>query len=83
MGFLNQMLDWLVSHKEAILSGIGIVWLVLSKAVSTEKSGPIITAMQAALDAIGKGLLLLGKLVSFLSEILNQLIKSDGVLGKK
>ena len=62
---------------------MGMVWLAVSKFVPNSKAGPIVAGVQKGADLLAKGLLALGGLVQKASHLLSEVVKSDGILGRK
>lgn len=82
-GISDMLLGVLVAHGGVISTGLVIVLTLISKLVSTEKSGPIVTFIQSIFDGLAKLFLSLGKLFAKVAELLAFAVKSDGFMGKK
>lgn len=82
-GVIDQILAWISEHLPTVGSVLGFVWMVVVKLWSNEKAGPVVATMQAWTDAIGKMIVGIGKLVLKLSELMSEMVKSDGMLGRK
>lgn len=68
------------------MSTIGVVLGILfaaAKMVSTEKAVPIVSQVQVIFDSLAKLLFAVGNLFAKGAELLGNLLKSDGILGKK
>lgn len=83
MQILEQVMNFLANNKASIISVLGFVWVFVAKAFSNVNANPVVAALQKALDMVAKIAEVVGKLAEYLSEILAQVIKSDGFLGKK
>lgn len=82
MELINKASEFLSANMGSILSFVGILWGVV-KAVSNSKAGPVVAKLQAGVDAVAKAIEGLGKLLGLVSNILAEIIKSDGFLGRK
>lgn len=73
----------LVSNNYGVaLTVLGVAFAV-SKAVSNEKAGVVVSKIQSAFDVAAKGLQALGGLCASVAALLADVLKSDGLLGKK
>lgn len=66
--------------------GIGAVLaflFLLSKRLSNDKAGMIVSKIQLVFDAIAKLCEMIGKIAMRISQFLADAIKSDGILGKQ
>lgn len=82
MNIFQSAMQYLTEHSTAILSGLGVV-VAIAKMFSTEKAGPVISKVQALVDTAATLVMGLGSLLKMMSDMLANLIKSDGFLGKK
>ena len=82
MSLLSHYLD-VASANQGIIGTVLTVLFGVSKAVSTEKSVAVVSAIQGVFDGLAKGIMMLGQLFTLLANLLGNLIKSDGVLGNK
>lgn len=83
MDLLSHASAYLQANAGSIGTGLGVLWIIVSKFVSNEKAGGIVGFMQKSLDMVAKGCELLGGLANAASQILSKAISSDGFLGKK
>ena len=83
MDFLDTALAYILAHKEMIGGVLAVIWGVVIKFVSTEKAMPVIGTMQTYWD---KGIVIFlkaGELLKAVGEIIFNVLKSDGFMGKK
>lgn len=83
MELLNKALNALLANKEAVIGVLGFLWVFVAKAFSNINANPVVAGLQKGLDLVAKVAELVGKLCAALSEILANVTKSDGFLGKK
>lgn len=83
MGFIQQVVNYL--HENSVMLGslVGFLMLAVSKLYSTEKASLAVKSVQKVFDAGASGLSLVGDLLHSLSDLLANLIKSDGAGGLK
>lgn len=82
---IDQVLKFdglLATNSTAILTVLGVLFS-LSKMVSTEKAPAVVGKIQLAFDSLAKVLTGAGVIIQKLADALSQVVKSDGVLGKK
>lgn len=89
MELINKIIVVLSDNGGAIVS-VGMVLFGIAKAVSNEKasqaSGVLMGAivkLQKIVDAVSQAIALIGVAIAKLSDLLSQIVKSDGFLGKK
>lgn len=82
MNIFDHALNWLVSNGAILGTVLGVLFTV-AKAVSNEHAPKAIAVVQGVVDFVAKIVVSLGQLLAKISEILGNLIKSDGFLGKK
>lgn len=82
-GVIDSILAWISEHLGTVGGVLGFVWMLVVKLWSNEKAGPFVATMQSWTDAIGKMIVGIGKLVLKLSELMSEMVKSDGMLGRK
>ena len=82
MNIFESAMKFLVDNKAVIGTVLGIVF-TFSKAMSNEKAGPAVAAIQGAVDMVAKLVIGLGNVLQIVSSFLADLIKSDGILGRK
>ncbi len=82
MNIFESAIKFLSDNHTVIATVVGIVF-TFAKAMSNEKAGPAVAAVQGAVDMVAKLVLGLGNLLQTISAFLADLIKSDGLLGKK
>jgi len=83
MQTLDNILNGVVNNKEAAVTVLGFIWVLVAKGFSNVNANPIIAGLQKALDAVAKVAEFIGKMCAALSYIISEAIKSDGFLGKK
>ena len=83
MEIVNQIIEFLSSNIGPILTVMSVVMVVISKIFPNANAPKAIAAVQKIVDMGAKIFEVLGKLCKALSDILAQVIKSDGYLGKK
>jgi hypothetical protein len=83
MQLAQQILDLLMAYKGAVSGVVGFIFMLIVKRVSNEKAGPVVSKMQVLCDKVAKGCELLGKMALYMSQLLADLVKSDGILGKE
>ena len=69
-------------NSSVILTVLGVLFAV-SKMISTEKAGPLVSRVQRGFDLLAKLLVNLGAIVQKFADALAQVLQSDGILGKK
>jgi hypothetical protein len=82
LAVLAKMMQAIESQSTIIAVVLGILFSV-SKMVSNEKAPKIVAAIQKAFDFAAKAMNGLGLICEKVAGILADLIKSDGILGKK
>jgi hypothetical protein len=82
MEILDQIIKALSDNSSAIGIVMGILFTI-AKAASNEKAGVIVGSIQKVVDMIASIVVKSGQILSALSNILANMIKSDGILGKK
>lgn len=82
MEVVNHIMSVISDNKAVIGTVLGILFAV-AKAFSNEKAGPVVSKIQAMVDVAAKIVSKCGELLAAISEILANVIKSDGFLGKK
>ena len=82
MNIFESAMKFLSDNRAVIGTVLGIVF-TFAKAMSNEKAGPAVAAIQAAVDAVAKVVAGFGNLLQTISAFLADLIKSNGILGKK
>jgi hypothetical protein len=83
MEIINQIVEFLSSNIGPILTVMSVIMVVVAKIFPNANAPAAIAGIQKIVDmgaSIFEGL---GKLCKALSNILAQIIKSDGFLGKK
>lgn len=73
--------DVLSSTQGIAAMALGVLF-VMAKRVSNEKAGPLVSKIQAGFDVAGNVLEKTGLLCKKIAEILANVVKSDGFLGK-
>jgi len=79
---INSIKSALEQNAGLIGMGLGVLFMV-AKAVSNEKAPKAIQVMQKMFDGVSMFAEAIGGLAKKVSELLANLIKSDGFLGKK
>lgn len=82
MNIFESAFKWLSDNQVTIGTMVGILFAI-AKGVSTEGAPKVVAAIQGAIDMIAKLVSGLGSVLKFISDLLANLIKSDGILGKK
>ena len=82
MNIFESAFKWLSDNQVTIGTMVGILFAI-AKGVSTEGAPKAVAAIQGAIDMIAKLVSGLGSVLKFISDLLANLIKSDGILGKK
>lgn len=82
MNIFESAMKFLTENAGVIGTVLGVLFTV-SKAVSNEKAGPVVSKLQGFFDLAYKLVSGLGSVLKFISDVLANLIKSDGTLGKK
>ena len=82
MDIINQVNGFLGNNSGVILTVLGIIWGI-AKGFSNDKAGAIVGSIQAAVDKVANIVLAVGGILQKVSQILSDVIKSDGILGKK
>ena len=86
---LDQIVQYLTTAQSAVTDNGGTiasvlgVLFVMAKAVSTEKAVPVVSLVQKALDGAASVASKVGDLLHSGADMLANLLKSDGTLGKK
>lgn len=87
MALISKAIDFL--SKPEVMTGVGVVFMVL-KAISNEKASAsaniimkLVAKAQGLLDMVAGAIGLIRKALDALMGILESLVKSDGMLGKK
>lgn len=87
MAVISKAIDFL--SKPEVMTGVGVVFMVL-KAISNQKASEsanilmkLVAKGQAALDMVAGAIGLLRRGLDAIMGILESLVKSDGMLGKK
>lgn len=81
--FIDSALAYISANSGMIGMILGFIWVAIAKIFSNEKAGPVVAAIQKGLDLVAKACEGIGKLAAALSLLLANMIKSDGILGKK
>ena len=82
MNVFESAMKFLGDNMGSISMVLG-VFFSISKVVSNEKAGPVVAKIQVVVDGLAKLVASIGMLLKMISDILANLIKSDGILGKK
>jgi microsomal dipeptidase-like Zn-dependent dipeptidase len=82
MEILDQVIKVLSDNSGSIGIVMGVLFAI-AKAASNEKAGMIVGSIQKVVDMIASIVVKVGQILSALSNILGNMIKSDGLLGKK
>lgn len=82
MNIFDHAMSWIEGHM-MIIGTIGGILFGVAKAVSTEGAPKIIGVVQKTIDMVAKLVSSLGVLLQKLSEILANVLKSDGFFGTK
>lgn len=75
-----------LAYIDGNMSAIGVVLGILfaaAKMISTEKAVPVVSQIQLIFDSAAKLLFAFGNLFAKCAELLGNVLKSDGLLGKK
>lgn len=79
---ISKIEGGLVSQASVIMTVLGVLF-ALSKMISNEKAGPVVSRIQAGFDKLAQAFLGVGNIFKKISEALALVIQSDGILGKK
>lgn len=82
MNIFQSSLQFLSNNGAIIGTVLGIVFTI-AKGVSNGSAGPVVAKFQSAVDFVAVLVESLGKLLKGISDILGNLIRSDGLMGKK
>ena len=77
------IVDFLKDNIGVISSVSGFVFFAVSKLVSNEKAGGIVSKIQVFFNKAASLCLKAGEGLGYVSKILSDVLKSDGILGKK
>ncbi len=83
MEVVSHITDVLSKNYASIVSVGSFILIALSKLVPNSSAGSVMQKVQGAVDLVAKALVSIGALLAKLSSLLGDLIKSDGILGKK
>lgn len=82
MNIFESAFKWLSDNQVTIGTMAGIIFAI-AKGVSNEGAPKAVAAVQSVVDFLAKIVSGLGSVLKFISDLLANLIKSDGFLGKK
>lgn len=82
MEILDNAFKFLSDNKEVILTVVGVLFGI-AKAASNGNAGPIVGKIQKGVDGVAYAAESLGKLLKFISDMLANIVKSDGFGGRK
>jgi hypothetical protein len=80
---LNSVGPWILAHDGTIMSVLGFLLLFLAKVFPNANANPVIALVQKFVDLGAKLCFALGGALKALADLLGNIIKSDGLLGKK
>lgn len=82
MQIIDTIIKTLSDNKIMISTVLGIV-MAIAKGASNEKAGAIVSKIQGAVDLVALMVSKLGDVLKLVSDLMANMIKSDGFLGKK
>lgn len=82
MNIFESAFKFLSDNSGAIGMVLGVLFSI-AKVASNEKAGVIVAGLQKSVDFIAKLVSGLGSVLVIVSDFLANLIKSDGILGRK
>jgi len=74
---------WLAANQGSILTIAGFVLVFIAKVFPNANAGKFIGGIQLAVDLAARLCFALGAALKALADLLGNLLKSDGILGKK
>lgn len=80
IGLLSDLDNFITSHTSVYAYVLGILFAV-AKITPTANSGKLLTGVQNTLDFAAKGVTGLGSLVTAVTNLISEAIKSDGIGG--
>lgn len=73
---------FLVAHAGAASSALGVMLVIVAKIFPNANASGVVAVIQVVVDAVAKLIGKIGSLLQALADLLAQVLKSDGFLGK-
>lgn len=80
---LLKNFDNILLIQQVVIGTVLGVLFTIAKAISNQQAGPIVSKIQNGFDFLSVSFSLAGSVCKKIADFLAQLLKSDGILGKK
>lgn len=82
-GLIDAVAAFLVAHAGAASSALGVLLVIVAKVFPNADASGVVKLIQIVVDAVAKLIVKFGGLVQKIADILSEVLKSDGFLGKQ